>query len=532
MQKVFNAYIAYQRNILIEGIRQYPQYFKKSDLVEFDAIINIISEEVKKENLYENWKPIVIYRNPIDYLTVTEEEILTKIFSQSLTGKKLLNEQLDPEVALKDVSAAFKSQIVAIQQLRKYYESLEDQDRQELNDKANDMTKSRKNFIEEIESIEESLNAAFGKLKKGGFLKKLASLGLGKLQGLLARVFGVGEIDRVNVTGARLNEQRKAKYLNEKVGAAELVRTSEDAQKVAAAIRDALAGEKTNLLTTPDISTIASRFGVTPNDVANVAHTMGANVQGTLGTLAPAASTGVKAALGSAGKGIATKAALGSSGKGIAAATTATAAPTGTTATTAAASTAKAVGLGLGAKLAIAAIGLLLVAAGVAGVTVKKRAQRIVQLQKIVDAFGGKVRIPNVLKTSLGASELNKGTFLSLRRAEPAQAEEKPTTGTSPAAPAAAQTRIGIPTLRLVRRPEAAASAPTAAPAEAPAGINLRAPESAPTAAPAATPDMSKFELGPRPARGRAALEESKKLKAKIRKMVLEEIKRNKNFMS
>ncbi|NBP15571.1 hypothetical protein EBU95_14425 [bacterium] len=381
MEKVFNAYVNYHRDILIEGIAEYPQYFKKSDLIEFDTIINIVSEQVEKENLYEHWNPIIIYKNPIDYLKATEEEILVKIFDHSSNGKKLLYEQIDPEVALKDVSAAFKSQIIAIQKLREHYESLDSNDKKKLNDKTSAITKSGKNFIEEIESIEDELNSAFGKLKKGGFFKKLAASGFGNLQRLLANVFGIGEVDNANV----LNEQ--------KMELAQLALNSPVAREIANVIRNALYSEKTNLLTRGVANKIAAKYGIGINDVANVAHNIGANVQGTLGTLTPVGKT----ALGSAGK----KLVLGSAGKGIAA----TSAPTGTT--SAAASAAKAVGLGLGTKLTITTIGLLLVAAGLAGAAVKNRANRIVQLQKIATLVGNKkIRIPDVKTISQDAGAI------------------------------------------------------------------------------------------------------------------------------
>lgn len=418
MKTEFQTFIAYHRKLLVEGIKNHPEHFSKSDLKEFDVATLVATKFLKNQGLYEAWNPVFYLSKPMEFATLTEQQVLFKTYLEPLDGSNILLEVISEEIPA-DVNAAIKSQIIAIKNLRKFYDGLEEEKKAEINEKAVDITKTRNTFDKELEDIEDEINGIYGKLEKGGALSKFAKKAFGGLQRAVGTVFGAGEVKKTSIKEHRRMLIAKYSRLNEdKAAAAELAVNSQVGRQVAAAIRDVMDGNKGNLLTSGQVGDIINQFkgaGLTPNDIGNVAHSIGANVQGTLGTLSGGASAAAQAA--------STKGAMAAGSKAIAAGSTGT---TGATGAAAGASKGKGIlaaikggaakfTMGVMAKFGLGALLAALVAAGAAGVKMKNRRLRINALQDLAKEYGAKIvnlqanPVENPPKTETKPAELSAG---------------------------------------------------------------------------------------------------------------------------
>ena len=418
MKTEFQTFIAYHRKLLVEGIKNHPEHFSKSDLKEFDVATLVATKFLKNQGLYEAWNPVFYLSKPMEFATLTEQQVLFKTYLEPLDGSNILLEVISEEIPA-DVNAAIKSQIIAIKNLRKFYDGLEEEKKAEINEKAVDITKTRNTFDKELEDIEDEINGIYGKLEKGGALSKFAKKAFGGLQRAVGTVFGAGEVKKTSIKEHRRMLIAKYSRLNEdKAAAAELAVNSQVGRQVAAAIRDVMGGNKGNLLTSGQVGDIINQFkgaGLTPNDIGNVAHSIGANVQGTLGTLSGGASAAAQAA--------STKGAMAAGSKAIAAGSTGT---TGATGAAAGASKGKGIlaaikggaakfTMGVMAKFGLGALLAALVAAGAAGVKMKNRRLRINALQDLAKEYGAKIvnlqanPVENPPKTETKPAELSAG---------------------------------------------------------------------------------------------------------------------------
>ena len=400
MKTEFQTFIAYHRKLLVEGIKNHPEHFSKSDLKEFDVATLVATKFLKNQGLYEAWNPVFYLSKPMEFATLTEQQVLFKTYLEPLDGSNILLEAISEEIPA-DINAAIKSQIIAIKNLRKFYDGLEEEKKAEINEKAVDITKTRNTFDKELEDIEDEINGIYGKLEKGGALSKFAKKAFGGLQRAVGTVFGAGEVKKTSIKEHRRMLIAKYSRLNEdKAAAAELAVNSQVGRQVAAAIRDVMANNKQNLLTSGQVGDIINQFkgaGLTPNDIGNVAHSIGANVQGTLGTLSGGASAAAQAA--------STKGAMAAGSKAIAAGATGATGAAGTPgATSAAAGASKGKGIlaaikggaakftmGVMAKFGLGALLAALVAAGAAGIKMKNRRLRINALQDLAKEYGAKI---------------------------------------------------------------------------------------------------------------------------------------------
>ena len=408
MSKKFEQFAKRHRSLLESAIVKYPQHFSPSDLKAFDVAIDEGKKQLKKQGILNEWAPVVSFKKPEDYLYVSPEEI----FLESHLGpryKNLLSEKLElTDAEISKIQGGLKAQINTLKNLRSWFVKLEYDKQVALNQQTQDETKSRNNFADELEDLEEEINGVFGKLDqtKHGAISRGAKKAFGWVQRGLSRAFGGGGISDTSVT---TESQMRAELL-EKAAPSALDMNSPAASQLGNAIYNILAGQKRNVLSGRDITRLATQYGVSPGDVANVTHRVGGNVPSAMGNLTggltppyhggglstnplPAPQTppvtnggmGIKPYMNSKDSGMDIKAlsgVKGGGGKAIAA---------------------KAAGMGLGAKLAIAGGIGALVAAGAAGVKLRNRRLRIEKLQKIARGFGA--RGPEVKSTPLPANE-------------------------------------------------------------------------------------------------------------------------------
>lgn len=393
MSRIFNQYFSYHRKLLQEGIANHPQHFNRSDLEVYDGVVASLKKELIRENLIGEWQPAFYLKNPLQFLTLTKQQVLCEVYFTKKSGATFLSEDIRADVP---PDSALYSHAEALGNLEDFYDNLDSQNKRLLNQAAIDHKKINQSFKFEIDDLSDELRAIFGKLDKSGFFKKLLDKTLGLGARATAKIFGVGKIEDTTIAEQVLFSSG-LQPLHEKVPFVGTFLTPQNVGGIENAIRTVLSSEKINILPRGVVEKIAANFGVGINDVANVAHHIGANVPGTLGTITPiptaAATTATTAAAPTAT---------------TAAATTATAAtPTATTAATTATApkitsatagkglfaklAGKLAGMSLGAKLGLAAgVGALGIA-GIGAVQMKKRATRIKRLLNIARDFKGEL---------------------------------------------------------------------------------------------------------------------------------------------
>ena len=160
----FDSYVKYHRKLLEKGIVEHPKYFKKSDLLEYD--------------------------------------------------KAVLLEALSSELP-KDISAAMQSQVNAIKELRKFYDGLTVTDKSKIdNNSVADQIASKKNFGAELEDLEDEINGIYGKLGKGGFFSQAAKRGFGFFQRGMGKLFGAGGVTNTSLEEQKMFETLFPEYSN------------------------------------------------------------------------------------------------------------------------------------------------------------------------------------------------------------------------------------------------------------------------------------------------------------------------------
>lgn len=413
MNKIFEEYVTYHRKLIIEGIKKYPKYFKYSDLHEFDSVILTSIYNLKKQGLYENWEPMFYLNSPIEFLFLTEQKVFSKAYLESSNENDILLEEISSEIPA-DVSAAMQSQIDSVKQLTDEYRALTNDQKRELNRRAVVATKSNKDFEDELQDIEDEINAIYGKLEKGGFLNNKFKQVFGGLERMAGTV-GFGTV----------NEE--SKMLNE----APLDLASVKAAKIADLLRNYLSTSDANIIPRGLMDKLAQNYNVGLDDIANVAHRMvGTNVQGTFGTFTPYSMVhklkplgpkpteliikgqGAAATKGSAATGIKT-ATTGAKAKGIATGLKAKSLATGTKGVLAAG--AKAKGAATAATAAssgliglVGAGALALIASGLAVAKMNKRKNRIKVLKNILKTFSAESGIKSMIREEIRALVLSK----------------------------------------------------------------------------------------------------------------------------
>lgn len=350
----FERFVVTHRKLLESGIRKHPTRFKKADLAVYDKVVSHAKTVLTQHGLYESWEPATQLTDPLQFLDPNTVSVLM--------------EQVSSEIPA-DVNAAMKSQIEALKRLRAFYLSLPADKKSAIDDAAVDSTKTRMSFGEELEDIEDEINGIYGKLNKGGKLGQLAKRGFGLFQRGMGKLFGAGEVGKVNLENL---------LYTEKLEVAQLALNSPMAQTIANSIRSYLEVSKVNLLPTNVVNNLANAYGVSPHDIGNIAHSVGANVQGTLGNLTAGTAAGAGSSSVASGAGTSVGAVAkpvgGTAGKAVAGGSVGS----------------KLAGLGIGAKAGIAGVVAALVAAGAAGVKMRNRRKRIETLQGLARQFGAR----------------------------------------------------------------------------------------------------------------------------------------------
>jgi hypothetical protein len=447
MSKSFNSYVLYHRNLLKKGIAENPNHFKKQDLVEFDQAIASAKKLLVKENLLNDWQPVVYLDTPSQFLTITEQQLLFKTYLIHESGNEVLLEQISSEIPA-DVNAAMKSQITAVRNLRAFYDKLTPEQKQQIDAQANDSTKSRMNFKEELEDIEDEINGIYGKLKKGGFVSRTAKRGFGLFQRGIGKLFGGGQVTQSNLEESTMmdelfpeqSKEEDSDIIQEAFGIGadqatqignafyQIVKQRLGGNASQEAVANLMGSQRSASLFQQAAQSVLGKTNVPLGNVQAAVHqahpywqlprmpgwdaslgatttgatTAGATGAGTTGTTT-AGTAGVKPVLGSAGKGLAAKAA----------------------------------GLGLGAKLAIGGAAAGLIAAGAAGVKMRNRRKRIEAMQMLARGFGAKGAA--VAPTLAPATVENPPTTPATSALPPAEtapdASTQPTTDRPPTTP-------------------------------------------------------------------------------------------------
>lgn len=135
----FLRYAKTQRRYLVEFIHKYPDLFKQQDLKDFDKTIFELYLLNNKHNIFEQ-----ITFTPFK----NEKQLFNLLF---------LNEQINQELLNKEVTPALKSQIVAVDNIYKFFNTL-------INSplKNTGIAKIAANYQKEVEAISEELNSMFG----------------------------------------------------------------------------------------------------------------------------------------------------------------------------------------------------------------------------------------------------------------------------------------------------------------------------------------------------------------------------------
>lgn len=200
----YNDFIKFatnHRNLLETAIKKYPTALKPSDLVEFDQVILESKKELRRQGILEEWKPTICFKRPEDYLYANAEEI----FLESYLGPNyynILTEKLNLDAeAIKGIQGGLRAQINALQNIRKWYEKLPADKKEVIENAATGQTKSRMNFGDELDDIEDEINGVFGALdkQKHGIISRGAKKAFGWVQRGLSRAFGGGDITDTTV---------------------------------------------------------------------------------------------------------------------------------------------------------------------------------------------------------------------------------------------------------------------------------------------------------------------------------------------
>ena len=404
----YNDFIKFatnHRNLLETAIKKYPTALKPSDLVEFDQVILESKKELRRQGILEEWKPTICFKRPEDYLYANAEEI----FLESYLGPNyynILTEALNlDDTTLSGIKGGLRAQITTLQNIRKWYDSLTPEKQERVEAEAQSRTKSRMDFKDELNDIEDEINGVYGKLdkQKHGIISRGAKKAFGWVQRGLSRAFGGGDITDTSVQENIMFEELFGQKNPEDLITEELSNTLiSSAPAILTAIRMALrpagTGGTSTLLPANAITSISKQFNISPDDVANATHSIGANVPKSMGTEAGMnawrAVTGATGPAGAAG-------AVGATGA------------TGATGAAGAAGAPGAPGLGagllkmgLGAKLAIGGGVAALIAAGAAGIKLRNRRKRIEILQMIARKYKAPaevtkaVPVPEALKAA------------------------------------------------------------------------------------------------------------------------------------
>jgi len=135
----FVRYAKKQRNFLVEFRKNYPDLFTEKDLKEFDNTIFRLYLVNKTHNIFEQltFTPFKNQKQLIEFL--------------------FLNEQINPELLKKDLAPAIKSQIVAVDNIYKFFDAL-------FNSPMKDtgIEQIARNYKKEIEDLSEEINSMFG----------------------------------------------------------------------------------------------------------------------------------------------------------------------------------------------------------------------------------------------------------------------------------------------------------------------------------------------------------------------------------
>ena len=199
----FDKFAEKHRALLEEAIDLYPNKLSEKDLKVFDIVVEESRKELVKNNLFTSWKPVVSFETPKDFITKTKNHIVFESYLGP-NAINLLSETPTPpprsgirmtDAEIKDVGAAIKSQIIAIKVLRKFYDKLTTEKKEELDLSARDYTESRDSFKEELEDLEKEMNEIYGKVGSSGFLSDI----FGSLQRGVGKLFGAGSMSSVNI---------------------------------------------------------------------------------------------------------------------------------------------------------------------------------------------------------------------------------------------------------------------------------------------------------------------------------------------
>lgn len=404
----YNDFIKFatnHRNLLETAIKKYPTALKPSDLVEFDQVILESKKELRKEGLLEEWMPAVTFNCPEDYLYANAEEI----FLESYLGPNyynMLTEALNlDDKTLSGIKGGLRAQITALQNIRKWYDSLTPEKQEEVEAEAQSRTKSRMDFKDELKDIEDEINGVYGKLDKShGIISRGAKKAFGWVQRGLSRAFGGGDITDTSVQeNIMFEELFQREYLQEEFGLTtaqagqigtafyNLAKTSLGRGATEQAIARLMGSQRSAGLFQQAATSVLGQGSTIPMGNVNAA------VHAATPFWQLPSMTGFNPSLGGVGLPVPSVPPVPGGGPG------ATLTPIKGAGKTIAA---KAAGMGLGAKLAIGGGIAALIAAGAAGIKLRNRRKRIEILQMIARKYKAPaevtkaVPLPEAIKTA------------------------------------------------------------------------------------------------------------------------------------
>lgn len=278
--KDFDTFFMEHRSLLVRAIRKYPNQLNENDLEAFDNIVSKSRSVMRQAGILKEWRSVVSFNKPEDYLTANSDNIMLEAYLGP-NYKNILMERAGgtgiSEEELKGINAAMKTQVDAINALRKWYKALSKEDQDEANRLAQEkgMVKSRKNFDQELDDLETEIAGIYGKLEnsESNVVSRIAKKGFGFFQRGMSGLFGAGKVtDSGTTTKSDKTLDENANYnLNEASAAGDM----------ANAVAQWFASNP-NAITMPD--RIARKFG-NIDDVADVIHRLGRNISGAHGHL-------------------------------------------------------------------------------------------------------------------------------------------------------------------------------------------------------------------------------------------------------
>jgi len=292
-EKHFDQYIQHHKNLLIEGIKEYPDYFKPEFLIDFDRFSYETKKKIKKLGLLETWYcSNVLFEHPFQLINLNNSYLLEEKQDSSVpTEEEVL------QVVKKQTSGLYQ-QYNAISQLKKFYER-----NKNIEELVNFRTKDGKTFEQELNELESQLKTIIPRIKKigdqieaestqGGGLMNFAS---SKAQNLAGRL-GVGQSSKLaGFQAESLTENRIMRelfleqggnepqfnlgdtYRNAKIpfNLANSIRPDQ-LEPLRNAIRNAVkpARDGGTELPSDAINTLASSYKLSPQVIRGVAHQM------------------------------------------------------------------------------------------------------------------------------------------------------------------------------------------------------------------------------------------------------------------